>query len=125
MEALRMGVDPVRLLSEMRTAQRHRGRSSSSPIRASRAPPRLACRRPRKFLAGLRTTWREGEVRSTAQPKPKKDGRRRPDPLVAMTAELRAWFDADPSRTRREQLERLQAEPGQLRSAAADAPAPG
>src|SRR4051794_40004379 len=49
------------------------------------------------FLAGLRTAWREGEVRPTAQPKPKqKRGRRRPDPLVAVTAQLRAWFDADP-----------------------------
>src|SRR4051794_36674934 len=52
------------------------------------------------FLAGLRTAWRDGEVRPTAQPKPKqKRGRRRPDPLVAGTAQLRAWFDADPSRT--------------------------
>ena len=63
------------------------------------------------FLAGLRTAWREGEVRPTAQPKPKqKRGRRRPDPLVAVTAQLRAWFDADPSRTGRELLERLQVE---------------
>jgi hypothetical protein len=62
-------------------------------------------------------------MRSTAQPKLKGD-RRRPDPLLVVTAELWAWFDADPSRTRRELLKRLQAEPGQLRSAAADAPAP-
>ena len=47
----------------------------------------------------------------TAQPKPKQTrGRRRPDPLVAVTAQLRAWFDADPSRTGRELLERLQVE---------------
>ena len=60
---------------------------------------------------GFRTAWREGEVRPTAQPKPKqKRGRRRPDSLVAVTTELRAWFEADPSRTGRELLERLQAE---------------
>jgi phage gp16-like protein len=53
-------------------------------------------------------------MRSTAQPK-LKGGRRRPDPLLVVTAELWAWFDADPSRTRRELLKRLQAEPGQLR----------
>ena len=47
----------------------------------------------------------------TAQPKPKQTrGRRRPDPLVAVTAQLRAWLDADPSRTGRELLERLQVE---------------
>ena len=41
---------------------------------------------------------------------PFKPGRRRPDPLVAVTAELRAWFDADPSQTGRALLERLQGE---------------
>ena len=34
----------------------------------------------------------------------------RPDPLVEVTAQLRAWFDADPSRTGCELLERLQVE---------------
>ena len=64
-----------------------------------------------EFLAGLRTAWREGDVRPTAQPKPKqKRGRRRPDPLVAVTGQLRAWFEADPSRTGRELLARLQVE---------------
>ena len=64
-----------------------------------------------EFLAGLRTAWRDGEVRPTAQPKPKQTrGRRRPDPLVAVTAQLRAWFDADPSRTGCELLEQLQVE---------------
>ena len=48
-------------------------------------------------------------MRPTAQPKPKR-GRRRPDPLAQVTAQLRAWFDADPSRTGRELLERLQGE---------------
>ncbi len=62
------------------------------------------------FLAGLRTAWQAGEVRPTAQAKPKqKRGRRRPDPLVAVTDELRAWFEADPSRTGGELLMRLQA----------------
>lgn len=42
------------------------------------------------------------------QAKPKaKRGRRRPDPLAAVTDELRAWFDADPSQTARELLARL------------------
>ena len=60
---------------------------------------------------GLRTAWKEGEVRPTARPKPKqKRGRRRPDPLVAVTGQLRSWFEADPSRTGRELLERLQGE---------------
>ncbi|OBP75133.1 hypothetical protein A9K72_31790 [Mesorhizobium loti] len=58
----------------------------------------------------------EGEIRPTARAKPKqKRGRRRPDPLVKVTGQLRAWFDEEPWRTSRELLVRLQAEqPGQL-----------
>ena len=66
-----------------------------------------------EFLAGLRTAWREGEVRPTAKPKPEpkeKRLRRRPDPLVAVTPELHGWFLAEPWRTSRELLVRLQAE---------------
>lgn len=69
------------------------------------APPPIAA-----FLAGLRTAWQAGEVRPTAQVKLKpKRGRRRPDPLVAVTDELRAWFQAEPSRSGGELLARLQA----------------
>lgn len=64
-----------------------------------------------EFLVGLRTAWREGEVRPTAKPKPTtKRGRRRPDPLAAATAQLHEWFTAEPWRTSRELLVRLQTE---------------
>jgi hypothetical protein len=64
-----------------------------------------------EFLKGLRTAWREGEVRPTAQPKPvAKRGRRRPDPFAKVTAQLHEWFLASPSLTARELLARLQAE---------------
>src|SRR5947209_1855587 len=46
-----------------------------------------------QFLAGLRTAWKEGEVRPTARHKPKATRlRRRPDPFAAVDAQLRAWF---------------------------------
>lgn len=65
----------------------------------------------KEFLSGLRTAWREGEVRPTSRAKEKaKRGRRRPDPLVAVTAQLHDWFEAEPWRTGRELLERLQDE---------------
>jgi hypothetical protein len=49
-------------------------------------------------------------VRPTAQVKLKpKRGRRRPDPLVAVTDELRTWFEAEPSRSGGELLARVQA----------------
>ncbi len=67
------------------------------------------------FVAGLRTAWQDGEVRPTSQQKPKaKRGRRRPDPLADVTDDLRAWFDADPSLSGRQLLDRLQREhPGE------------
>src|SRR5271165_5889023 len=76
-----------------------------------------------EFLSGLRTAWREGEVRPTsvAKAKPKRS-RRRPDPFAAVTVELRGWFEAEPWHTSRELLERLQAQcpgvypEGQLRT---------
>src|SRR5262245_4512147 len=76
-----------------------------------------------QFLSGLRTAWREGEVRPTsvAKAKPKRS-RRRPDPFAAVTVELRGWFEAEPWHTSRELLERLQVQcpgiypDGQLRT---------
>jgi hypothetical protein len=107
-EALRASLDPVRLLREMRAAQQ--ALVALADQDAAR-PAVVDTTSIDAFLAGLRTAWREGEVRPTARPKPKqKRGRRRPDPLVEVTAQLRAWFDADPSRTGRELLERLQVE---------------
>ena len=108
-EALRADLDPVRLLAEMRAAQQVlvalADRTVTTASATPAAPPAIAA-----FLAGLRTAWQAGEVRPTAQAKPKpKRGRRRPDPLVAVTDELRAWFEADPSRTGGELLVQLQA----------------
>src|SRR6478672_13924956 len=64
-----------------------------------------------------------GKVRPTiiAKAKPKRL-RRRPDPFVAVTTELREWFETEPWHTSRELLERLQAQypgvypEGQLRT---------
>ena len=69
------------------------------------------------FLAGLSTAWKEGEARPTARAVPKqKRGRRRPDPLADVTDQLREWFEAEPWRTSRQLLEKLQAEyPGRYR----------
>ena len=109
-EALRADLDPVRLLAEMRAAQQAivtiADRDGSAPESGETdvAVPMAA------FLAGLRTAWQSGEVRPTAQPRPKQTrGRRRPDPLVAVAGALRDWFEEDPSRTGRELLVLLQA----------------
>jgi hypothetical protein len=114
-------LDPVHLLSEMRSAQRRlveiADRTVPSECEASPAPTL------EEFLSGLRTAWQNGEVRPTAQPKAAaKRTRRRPDPFATASERLRDWFEAEPWRTGRELLERLQAEhpgvypDGQLRT---------
>jgi hypothetical protein len=108
-EAIRTGLDPVRLLSEMRAAQQLLVEIADSTIQGEATEvtaPTLD-----QFLAGLRTAWKAGEVRPTARPKARaKRLRRRPDPLLTVTAQLRGWFEAEPERTGRQLLERLQAE---------------
>jgi hypothetical protein len=121
LETLRATLDPVRLLREIRAAQQELVRIADTPVLGDATPP--AAPTLEQFLTGLRTAWQEGEVRPTSAPKPKaKRGRRRPDPLVAVTTVLREWFEAEPWRTSRELFERLQAEypgvypDGQLRT---------
>ena len=102
-------LDPVLLLREVRLAQQHLIDIADKPIIATSA---VASIPPLElFLAGLRTAWKQGEVRPTAKPKiVQKRGRRRPDPLAQVTAQLRAWFDAESWRTSHELLDRLQTE---------------
>jgi hypothetical protein len=74
--ALYAALDPVRLLSDMRTAQQQLVDIADRPIvstSVSTDGPAIE-----EFLAGLRIAWKDGEVRPTARPKPKqKRGSRR------------------------------------------------
>lgn len=104
LDAQQAGLDPVRLLGEIRAAQRALVEIADERP-AVGAEPSLDA-----FLVGLRLAWREGEVRPTARPKASKPRYRTvPDPLEAVTADLKAWFEADPGVTGRELLDRLQA----------------
>ena len=111
LEALYADLDPVRLLRDIRTGQQQLAaiadRGSPEPL--AREGSKLDAPSLEEFLTGLRVAWRSGEVRPTAKPKAvAKRGRRRPDPLVQVTRDLRAWFEEEPWRTGRELLERLQ-----------------
>lgn len=100
-------LDPIRLLRQIRAQQQLIVDIADQPV----VEPDTASLPPlEQFLAGLRTAWSEGESRPTAKPveKPKR-GRRRPDPLVKVTEQLRAWFESEPWRSSRELLEKLQA----------------
>jgi hypothetical protein len=118
---LRATLDPVRLLQQIRAVQQQLVDIADQPALGETAKPTSPTLE--EFLSGLRTAWKEGEVRPTsvAKPKPKRL-RRRPDPFAAVTTELRGWFEAEPWHTSRELLERLQAEcpgvypDGQLRT---------
>jgi hypothetical protein len=120
-QELRPMLDPVRLLKEIRAVQQQLVDIADRPGLGETAKPTSPTLE--EFLSGLRTAWREGEVRPTsiAKAKPKRS-RRRPDPFAAVTAELRGWFEAEPWCTSRELLERLQAQrpgvypDGQLRT---------
>ena len=100
-------LDPIRLLRQMRVHQQRVVEIADQPA----ADPKDTTVPPlERFLAGLRTAWAEGEARPTARPpeKPRRE-RRRPDPLVKVTEQLRAWFEAEPWSTSRQLLEKLQA----------------
>jgi hypothetical protein len=106
--ALYATLDPVQLLNDIRASQQHLVDLANHPLGHSKTPSAPPVE---EFLAGLRTAWQYGEVRPTARSKPKqKRARRRPDPLITVTALLREWFDTEPWRTGRELLERLQEE---------------
>ena len=102
-------LDPVLLLRDMRAAQRRLVEIADTPDSIATGDAETSTLEA--FLTGLRTSWKAGEIRPTARSKPlQKRGRRRPDPLVAVTTQLRTWFEAEPWRTARELLEKLQSE---------------
>ena len=100
-------LDPVALLHDIREAQaRLVALADANPPAKSDVAARADVE---QFLDGLRHAWKEGEVRPTSRRKPSAPrGRRRPDPLAKVTADLRAWFDADMAQTGRELLAKLQ-----------------
>jgi hypothetical protein len=107
--AMHIGLDPVRLLRDIRAAQQRLVAlvDTAAPTRVSEdAVPELDT-----FVSSLRIAWMSGEARPTATAKPKAPlGRRRPDPLVNVMAQSKSWFEEEPWRTGRELLEKLQAE---------------
>ena len=102
------GLDPVVLLRDIRAAQERLAALADAPpaVHADGATQPIDL-----FLASLRTAWKDGALRPTDRPIVKaKRGRRRPDPLLKATPDLRKWFEAEPWRTGSELLSRLQAE---------------
>jgi hypothetical protein len=106
-------LDPVRLLQDIRARQQKLVEIADTPVATeagSICPPTTE-----QFLASLKTAWQEGEVNPTAKAKAKVPrSRRRPDPLALVNQQIESWFAAEPWRTGRELLARLQAEHPQI-----------
>ena len=110
-------LDPLRLLDEIRTMQRH-----LAELAAGGVPHVLEGREPELevFLKGLRTAWQKGEVRPThaASAKSPRDWRTRVDPFEVAWPLVCRWLEAEPDRTAKELFRRLQTEqPGAFPSA--------
>ena len=91
LDAMYATLDPVRLLREIRVAQQRIVEIADKPIEGDSAAGSASLE---QFLAGLRSAWRDGEVRPTARVKAKTPRlRRRPDPFATVSAQLRAWFE--------------------------------
>ncbi len=106
LRAIVVSLDPLRLLDEIRTMQRHIAVLASGLT--AHTPPRRDGDLD-SFMAGLVTAWRAGEVRPTHErnPKPARYWRTRIDPLAVVWPKIIVWLDAEPDRTALELLHRL------------------
>ena len=122
LRAVLASLDPLRLLDEIRTMQRHIASLADGKADHHAAPHRE--HDLDRFLASLESAWLQGEVRPTHRPKP--SGERhwltRKDPFEAVWPEILAWLEAEPDSTGKELFDRLRQahpnkfEPGQLRT---------
>jgi len=114
-------LDPVRLLSEIREAQRVLAQLEVGVAKVETAPstPELS-----GFVASLSTAWRDGEVRPTHRkrtPGPR-TYRTRVDPFEAVWSQVQQWLNEQPNANAKELFLRLQESmpgafpPGQLRT---------
>ena len=112
LRTLRQRCDPVVLLSEIRAAQAELGtrvdRRGTTAVRDA-APAPVAVDR---FVASLKTAWREGEQRPTHR---RAYRRRKPVPsrcsmLDAVRDDVHGWLDVEPGLSAKEVLAPLQAQ---------------
>jgi hypothetical protein len=102
-------LDPLRLLDEIRVVQEHLAGLAKGEV-LHVLPHRNADLE--RFLRGLATAWKDGEVRPThrAGPKPPRHWRTRKDPLEAVWPRIVTWLESEPDATAKGLLQRLQSE---------------
>jgi hypothetical protein len=109
LKAAQAALDPLRLLDEIRAAQHQvAALAAGTTIHL----PRTSNADLEGFLTGLGTAWRTGEVRPThaKKPRPPRHWRTRKDPFETVWPLVRSWLEAEPDRTAKELLQRLQQE---------------
>lgn len=114
LRAVLLSLDPLRLLDEIRTVQHHLAGLAAGEVRHV-LPHRDADLD--RFLRSLAMAWKGGEVRPTHRtgPKPPRHWRTRADPFESVWARVLVWLEAEPDRTAKELLLRLQQEcPGEF-----------
>ena len=123
LRALQLTCDPVLLLAEIRAAQAELGeridQRGTGAIRQVPAPVQLD-----RFVASLKTAWRQGEQRPTHKRayRRRKPVPKRPSMLDALRERIHGWLEAEPGLSAHEVLSRLTAlapdrfKDGQLRT---------
>jgi len=114
LRAVIAALDPLRLLDEIRTMQRHL--ASLAAGATDHTPP---CRNAdlERFLASLESAWKEGEVRPTHRTKMKGERywRTRKDPFESAWPQVAEWLEVEQDLNAKEALDRLrEANPGKF-----------
>ena len=110
LRAILATLDPLRLLDEIRTMQKHLAELAAG--HTHHVPPGRDLDLDR-FMSSLSTAWRQGEIRATHQPKEraKQTGvrywRTRKDPFEDVWPKVLVWLETEPARTAKELLARL------------------
>jgi hypothetical protein len=103
------GLDPLRLLQEIRLAQRTLSDMAAHGMRTEAAPPRTPD--VDVFLESLSSAWKDGEARPThrKQPTAKHWWKTRVDPFADAWPVVEGWLIAEPTVSAKVLMERLAA----------------
>ncbi len=107
LEEVLTNLDPLQLLEEIRQAQHQLVCLTDEGAASLPAKQNDDLRR---FLMGLSTAWRTGEVRPTHRGRKRSphDWRTRPDPFETSWPLVFGWLEANPEQTAKEMFQRLQ-----------------
>lgn len=103
------GLDPVRLLQEIRLAQKTLSELAAHGACTAQAP--AGGDDVTAFMASLTTAWKDGEVRPThrKQPSPKHWWKTRVDPFADAWSTIEGWLTAEPGVSAKDLMNRLAA----------------